>query len=436
MGLAVPDEATLPALIEKKLTALGESPEVYNASAIDYGTVQQLLLLDQIGEQLSPDLFVLVLHPTNDIANNSLGLAGRTRVSPGDAIRPYVRFGETGDREILWTEPLRASLRAHSRVFGQLERDLFPPVFDRVSAGNPAERVRHGRVPREFLEVFTRHDPGHRWEIAWRETDALLRAFRDRCTEIGAELLVVVVPSIHQVVTTPKRIRFESEVRSTGRSLSELVNWNSPEIRLGQFFEREGIDSVLLLDPFREARSEGNRIYARDRHLSRAGNELAAQIVAGAIQEGRDVTKTPVVRRYPHPVEWSEKEDPSWLDFAREPKSKHVGDGFIAWQSENDPVPGGWLLRGEGLVALRSAEGNLVIRGQLASPVELEVGVIGVSGERVSFQDAGPFEVKLPYTPIRVASAPTHVPVGIRIVGDASTILVQEVGFESARPAP
>jgi hypothetical protein len=435
VGLAVPEQELLPVLVERALSERGESVEVYNTSVIDFGTGQELLLLDRVGDMLQPDLVVLLLHPPNDVANNSLGLAGRTRVSPGDAIRPYVRFRSSGEREIVWADPLRSWARSHSRVFGYVERGLFPPVFDRVSDQNFAGRLQRGLPPREFLEVFARHDPGHRWEVAWRETESLLRAFRDRCMELEAELLVVVVPSVHQVVLTPKRIRFESEARVAGQSLGQLVDWNGPEKRLERFFNQEGIEAILLLEAFRERSAAGERLYSRDHHLARAGNARAAEAVVMALTEGREAPAKPTAFRHSKPVGWAAEEDPSWLNFLEHSHAKHVGDGFVEWLSVGDERPGGWLLVGEGLVALRSAEGALVVRGVLAAPGELEIGVVGVGGERVSVSEAGPFEAKLVLEWGRVGALRRHVAVGIRIVGDPVAALIQDVGFESARPS-
>jgi len=245
----------------------------------------------------------------------------------------------------------------------------------------------------------------------------------------------VVVPSIHQVLLTPKRIRFESEARIAGRSLAQLIDWNAPEIRLRRFFDRERIEAILLLDAFREISEAGGQLYSRDRHLDRAGHELAAETIVGALTERREAPSSPIDFLHPKPSGWGPEDDPSWLDFAARPHSKHVGDGFAAWQSAAAEQPGGWLMLGEGVIALRSAEGALVVRGQLAAAAELEIGIVGVAGERVSVPEAGPFEARLVLAGSRSAALPRYVAVGIRVVGEPTPVWIKEVGFEIARPS-
>ena len=88
VGDGVRDEELLPTRVERALAVRSEPVESYNLSTLDIGTGQQLLLLERYGERIAPDAVVLVMYPANDVVNDTLELAGRTRVSAGDPIRP------------------------------------------------------------------------------------------------------------------------------------------------------------------------------------------------------------------------------------------------------------------------------------------------------------------------------------------------------------
>ena len=169
---------TAAALAKRKIPA-----EIENLSASDYGTAQELLLLRRLAPRLRPDVVVLVLYPGNDLINNALGLAGSSRVSVGDYVRPYL-VADSGRMEVRWTHPWRAWLRRHSRLFAVAERNLLARAGEhRIDWLQPwpppagvAERLGRGAAPREHLELFRRPAPGSQWEAAWEDTFALLRA--------------------------------------------------------------------------------------------------------------------------------------------------------------------------------------------------------------------------------------------------------------------
>jgi hypothetical protein len=144
----------------------------------------------------------------------------------------------------------RALLRRHCRLFGTPERRVLAVGAGReISWLRPwpppasvAERVRAGRLPREGFEIFQRQDSGHPWETVWSATFALLLAFRGECDALGARLLVVVVPSIHQVLRTVKGISLDIATRSiSGRPLDVLLDGSLPERRLARFFASAGL---------------------------------------------------------------------------------------------------------------------------------------------------------------------------------------------------
>jgi hypothetical protein len=453
VGQAIRAEHLVTSQTAAALKARGLEAEVYNLSAIDYGTGQEILLLGRLGRRLEPDAVVLFLYPSNDVINNSLELAGRTAVSAGDYIRPYLA-PVGGELEIRYAHPFRALLRRHSRLFGTLERRVLAVGADRGIAwlqpwparAGVGERVRAGRAPREEFEIFRHHDPGHRWETAWRTTFGLLRTLRDECDAMGARLLVAVVPSIHQVLRTAKGVSLDIATRTAGgRALDLMLDWNLPERRLARFFESEGIEARFLLAPLRAAAKEHPGVYTRDEHLGRRGHAIAAGpivewLVDRAAGQGVETISGRPVRARPDP-----SAAPLLLDFRAERHADHLGDGWISWAPEESEQAGGWLSGPSTLAVIPARGGDFVVRGWVPSaarlPIDGRVQIIGGSRHPFHLDQIGPFEIRFSWSPRGGLQEPTadgyvaallvpgetHRAGGIR-----AGLVVQEIGFETA----
>lgn len=444
VGLGLRAEELVTARSERALRERGVTAEVYNLSTIDTGTGQQLLLLERFGPGLAPDDVVLVLYPANDVVNDTIELAGRTRVSPADAVRPYVLpDGEGLARE--YVHPLRGPLRTHSRLFALAERSLFSWSVSGVGpAPSMTARLRNGRPPREELEIFRRHDPGDAWEQGWRRSFSLLRAVRDRCQQLGARLLVLVVPSEHQVQRGAKVVGWDLATRLVlSKPLDALLDWNLPEQRLARFFGQQGIEARLLLGPLREAVAAGQRVYARDGHLSEAGHALAARPVVDWLH-GSQAARAPrppagePVRVLPSPGD-----APARLDFRRARHEAFLGDGWLDWQAETGQGGGGWHVVARALVVLPERTGRFFVEGVVpegrALPATVRLERIAGNTEDFRLDVSGPFRLEM-----KVQGGPTSPSAdgyAVFVVDPApgagrasSALRVERLGIEA--PAP
>lgn len=453
VGQAVRAEQLVTSQTAAALKARGLEAEVYNLSGIDYGTGQEILLLARLGRRLEPDAVILFLYPSNDVINNSLALAGRTRVSAGDDIRPYLA-PVGGELEIRYAHPFRALLRRHSRLFATLERRVLAVGTEQGIAwlqpwppqAGVGERVRAGRAPREDFEIFRRHDPGHRWETAWRTTFALLRAFRDECDAMGARLLVAVVPNIHQVMRTAKGVSLDIATRTSGgRALDLMLDWNLPERRLAKFFESEGIEARFLLVPLRAAAKEHPGVYTRDEHLGRRGHAVAAERIVEWLVDRAEERPAGAISGRPVRVLPDPSAAPPLLDFRAESHADHLGDGWISWAPQASGRAGGWLSGPSALAVIPARDGDFVVRGWVPSaarlPVDGRVQILG--GRRQSFHldQIGPFEIRFPWRPRGALAGPTvdgYVAALVvpgethRAGGIRAGLVVQQIGFETA----
>jgi hypothetical protein len=441
------DEDLMTSRSVAALAERGIRAEVANLSASDYGTGQELLLLRLLGPRLRPEVVVLVLYPGNDLANNSLALAGTTAVSVGDYIRPYV-VEESGRLRVRWTHPLRSWLRRHSRLFAVAERHVLAMGAERriswlmpwPARPGQGERLEAGAAPREALELFREPAPGSRWQTAWDDTFLLLRTLRDEVESLGARLLVLVIPTIDQVHSNAKGVALDLAIRrATGAPLSDLLEWNLPEERLSRFFESEGIEARMLLGPLREAAQSGAWIYQRDGHLALAGHELAAAVVGNWIAGDRAGPPAAAVEGRPVDRHPGGETEPATLDFRHRDHALHVGDGWLGWRRQVGEMPGGWELGRRGLLVLPDRAAPLVMRGvvlpETSLPVVLEMEVVWGPRRHVRLDLSGPFQVRLPVRPANPPGAGSHAVVQIGQRGPLqSGIVVQEVGFEPLAP--
>lgn len=440
VGVVVPEENLMTSRLEVALRNEGKQAEVYNLSAVDFGTAQQMLLLDRVAEVLQPEIVVLALYTGNDIANNALSLAGKTQVSPGDSIRPYL-VAEEDELRVVWALPWRARLRSVSRLFTVFERRWLSQHLagSETASLSARTRLQAGSAPREQLEVFRRHAPGHTWDRAWDTTFTLLRALRDRCHALGARLVVLVIPDAYQVERGAKAVRFEVEARAfSGRPLAAVLDWNLPDRRLAAFFDAEGIDALSLLMPFREASRERS-VYEIDQHLNSLGHEIAFErlrerlAIPGPSRIGEAVG-APVHALHVRGG------DVTRLDFREDRHDLALGFGWIEWQPFRDGGDWGWYIGPSALLAIRVEPGDLVIRGTLpgdaALPVVGRLAFVGSKTVPFALNQHGSFELRLPrpsrlvvddrgYAAALIGPGATHIREGFPI-----GFVVREVAFE------
>jgi hypothetical protein len=456
LGEAVRDQQLVSTLTRDALRAQGESVEIYNLAGIDTGTAQQLMMLREFAPQLRPTEVVLFLYTGNDLINNSIELAGRSRVSAGDYIRPYL-LADGGELLRTHTHPVRAWLRHHSRLYAEAELRLLGLGLDAKYAWlapwppgpGPVERLRLGTAPTEDLEVLRTHDPGHRWEKAWRTTGELVAAVRKECDELGARLLVLVVPNLHQVMRTAKGVRYDLAARMlTGSSVDAILDWDLPERRLSKLANETGVEVRALLPALRRAAAAGRIPYGRDEHFAPAGHEVASQQVLGWLAGEPDA---PLDRTRGRPV-WLLPEDAELgarLDFGAARHSEHLGDGWLRWIPRSEGTRGGWMAGPRALVVVRALSHELLVRGEvpttLTLPVRGYVEVLGLAREGFELDRHGAFEVRVDMGSsgreivtarggyVAVEFAPGRVEV---VDGELQGVLVEEIGFTPVSSDP
>lgn len=473
-GLSLREEDLVTSRLEQRLeqglgAATGPSnrpfsdgARVFNRGIPDTGTGQQLLAHLETLEEISPDVVVLALHPSDDVIDDDLALVRESPRLPGDGLRPFVGLDAEGQPQVAYANPLRSNLRARSGAFAFLERQLSRLAARRGSralahfpqVAGPKARMERRAFPLVWMEMFRTGQQDETWEAAWEHTFALVRAFRRSTEDRGGRFLVSVVPGEHQVQRSARSVALAYQVRrGLGLNLERLVDWNAPERRLESFFAEEGIEFVSLLEPLRAATRAGERPFDSSGRLSEAGHRVWAEAVharlttaalAQPIPIGPEpVDLIPAAASFPEPLELAEAEAAGILGSGWKPR------GFVLEGDEDaDGRPGRWMQK-QGMMMVPNRRGTLLVRGFVPAhpqaPDELSINLGNVVLNRHPLPESGPFEIRFEAPPAReVIAIDGYIPLylgGVRKGGGGTApILVEQVSLsdevdESVAPA-
>jgi hypothetical protein len=261
--------------------------EVINAGVAAYGTGQEYLLLDQMGEELKPDLVVLLFFVGNDVANNNF----RLELWDGDlslALKPYFDRRDDGSLILLPGPPpsaqsgLSDALRSCCALYNVIETGVYNKL-DRNYPREPLEAIGGLRSPLTGL-YDTR--PEGEWERAWRTSEALLARVRDRSAVLGAPLVVVAAPEWRALDPAAWRDELQRSNPRSNRLDSGRLRIEAPTQTAGVIATRLGVSFVDLLPPLQAAVAEGVPLYFDfDKHWTAAGHAVAARAIHQGLRE-------------------------------------------------------------------------------------------------------------------------------------------------------
>ncbi len=263
-------------------TRLGPGVEVLNAAVGGWGTDQEFLFLCREGFALQPDVVVLALCLSNDVANNML-----THELFGTAAKP--RFFLQGN-ELEWNPPA-LSTAPGARPLHFLKRSRLLHF-----AGRHVRLLESRRRPvppaaalpyhaddlesdRSHWAVFKRqYSP--RFESAFQVTEALISAIRDSCAARGTPLVLFAFP-----------LKFEVEPAARARELEYYgydVTWfdhRAPYARLQRLAAQLGVPFVHPVDEFITAAARQPLFFDLDGHPDAAGHAVAAATLEEPVRQ-------------------------------------------------------------------------------------------------------------------------------------------------------
>jgi lysophospholipase L1-like esterase len=271
-AFSIPYEKTLSHLLEERFIAEGYPVEVVGLGISDFGTAQELLLLEREGFRYDPDL-VLLAFAHNDPANNHPRLHRSTD-------RPYFSLAPDGRLERLAYRPqnnsrglVRDFLRRHLRIytfFPKRVREAFRRIKHKTTEKGGDHPFEHFRWYASASDPLARE--------AWELTFGILKEFRRATEARGASFVLVDIPYQGQVV----RRRWEKFLTDFPqlREAGEQFERQRPQELLSEFCRREAMLCLSLLPLFREAEARGINLYGygdKDFHWNAEGNRVAAE---------------------------------------------------------------------------------------------------------------------------------------------------------------
>jgi lysophospholipase L1-like esterase len=285
-ALQVPVELTFWRRLEGLLAgcdfAAGHPIEVLNFGVSGYSTGQQLLALRHRVAAFGPDLVLLAFLSGNDVRDNSREIAGSYP-------RPYFSLAPDGgllfddSYRAHWIHRLKTSLlwRAmvetgdHLRLMQLLNK--VKNVLGQPLSAPEAQQIAGdiGLDNRVYLS-----QPAPDWERAWQLTERLVAQVRSESEALGGRFLLVTLSNPGQVPVDPQ------QMRDHAARLGE-ADLFFPERRMRAFAKREGIEAVLLAEPFAaHAAATGEYLHGFANtqlgggHWNERGHALAARLIA------------------------------------------------------------------------------------------------------------------------------------------------------------
>ncbi len=274
---------------------LGPDVEVLNAAVGGWGTDQEFLYLCREGFALEPDVVVLALCLSNDVANNMMthelyGTAPKPRfVLESDTLR-YV---PSAPRPAPTFAQRLRRLGKSSRLLHYVGRHV--GLLQRRPGGAPSQSLPYHDEDldseRSHWAVFkSDYSPG--FEAAFQVTERLIAAMQDSCNAHGISFVLFAFP---------QKAEIDPEART-----HELAHFGYdpawfdlklPYARLERLADRRGILFVHPLDEFRAAHPHEALFFARDGHPNAAGHRLAALTLSGPVREALEATGNHATRR-------------------------------------------------------------------------------------------------------------------------------------------
>lgn len=258
-GQGVEAENAFSSRLEQRLRGTRNSAKVLNGGVPGYGLRQEATWLSLYGPGIRPQLVVIGIYLGNDLAD---GLKSAARILIDGTVTAGPRT---------WHTPVTSWLYLHSQLY--------------LLAREQGKRVAALLVPKrrgqsDFTSPFEATDSA----VRKAEIDSAAAAMDDLLREAASRQSAVFAILIPQVVQVERRRLGDLPRRLRQPGAMDLTYPNRIFARL---LSDRGVPYLDLTTAFREAAEKGDTLYYRvDRHWNVKGHDLAAALVAKAIQSG------------------------------------------------------------------------------------------------------------------------------------------------------
>jgi hypothetical protein len=265
--------------------------EVINAGVAAYGTGQEMLLLDNLGERLKPDVVVLLFFVGNDVTNNNYRLelwGDNDKEKLGNALKPYWDLNKDGTLRMISGPPPRPlsgftnTMRRCCVLYNVFETG----VYNKLNQNYPREQLEAIGGLRTPLTGLYDTQPNEDWSQAWKISETLLAQIRDHSAKLGATLVIAGGPEWRALEPDAWREEIQRGNPNSNRLSSGRLQITAPTDKLGEIVDRLGVPYINLLPPFEKAFAQNPHLYYEfDKHWTAAGHAVAAQAIDRALRE-------------------------------------------------------------------------------------------------------------------------------------------------------
>jgi len=284
MGRGVNLDETFSKVLERTLASrnLSKRVDVVNGGTGGYGIWQELILLEDKGLVLEPDLVILQVQPASDVHN---ALAQFDKV-----LRSYEPFYPTdtawcrSEHTAITRLALRASRRSRAAAFlfartASPRSPLVPYLRPRFRAWHtsfpPSERWRPWWFEMDLKEYY------QEIEDAWALMEGSVIKMIKLCRQNGIALLVFSAPTAEE--TSPEAF---SNLMHAYNLDPDLYDPTKSNRLVAEICDRHDLDFVDLLPGLREEHGRGGDLYFRkDGHWTARGHIVCAKVLCEHLME-------------------------------------------------------------------------------------------------------------------------------------------------------
>jgi len=258
-GIGVEKNETFENILEEKLS--NNSIEVLNMGIAHTGTGQQLIFLKEEGIKYKPDLIILNVFVGNDFGEDEEFEI--FRVKNNNLIKnPFFEFD------------------TKQKIADFLGGNCYSCVFYFTKINNLLQNKKINKFEDINLWVFENNiSEKHLGTIE----QVLLEILEMKKISYlnNAEFLVVIIPTREQV-SLKKRIEF---INIYNLSNSSFENLTKPQIILKDYFYKNSINYLDLLEFLKKTEYKNRYYYEIDGHLNRQGHYLVAELINNRIKD-------------------------------------------------------------------------------------------------------------------------------------------------------
>jgi len=244
--------------------------EVINGGTGGHGVWQALVMLEERGLPLDPDMVILEVHPQTDI-RDALVRAGKVMRCYDSSWQSRLRRFSAlrARRSFRWSRALGFAYERCLRFWDGVQRHLRSPLRRRVYALPPSSDERPWWWEASLATYYPELEEG--WKLLEQSVCQIARVCRDR----GIQLVVFAVPASGEISSTCLEI-----VKREPNFDLDLYDLDKTVRLVKELCERNGIEFVDITPRFREESRRGEVLYfQQDGHWTSKGHRLCAQVL-------------------------------------------------------------------------------------------------------------------------------------------------------------